>query len=546
MPVTQRRRSFQLFRKMKFSSSSSGIEGQLEIDKMILHVLDCLGALQCVMGQYDSSRAKVFWGAVATIAEIGVDQAIGHVDKRHPGATHLLRAFPNDLKASDGRGWLPLHWAAVIDDVDIEDVRNIARADPLATVKGCNQPISATPGHLIAAVRHPRIEVVRCLYNFYPRMAMAKDNDGDEPLHYAARYSESVEMIRFLLQANPAATKVRGEGNLVPLQNALFNESEYRVAIVKVLLDADPSAASVLNSDGDTVFHLAINQECRVDLLQHLLAAYPQGLKVQNDIGYLPLHAACLMKDMPRSLENVELLLQHYPEAAKIPCIYGHIPAHIAAESSNHEVLKAVVSAYPEGLLYACPEDNMNTPLIKAVINGNEDVVNYITTHYPDAVHVTNALGLNPMHFAAENDSVAIMKMIHRAFPEAICMPDASGRLPLHAYVQTHQEMFNEGGNEAECLRFLLRVYPDAVAVADGHGEAPVALAMAENRYLRRLLLRAQPEIFPEELRNLNYMNRKLGLFLAYAAINADGIPNIFSRLRASESHLLRHALSYL
>lgn len=71
-----------------------------------------------------------------------------------------------------------MHWAAVTDNVDICDIRSIARADPLATVKGCNQPISANPGHLIAAVRHPNMEVVRCLYNFYPRMASAKDNEG--------------------------------------------------------------------------------------------------------------------------------------------------------------------------------------------------------------------------------------------------------------------------------------------------------------------------------------------------------------------------------
>jgi ankyrin repeat protein len=549
MPVTQRRRSFQLFRKMKFSncaSTTSGDEGQLEIDKMILHVLDCLGALQCVMGQYDASRAKVFWGAVATIAEIGVDQAIGHVDRRHPGASHLLRAFPNDLKATDGRGWLPLHWAAVTDDVDIEDVRNIARADPLATVKGCNQPISATPGHLIAAVRHPRIEVVRCLYNFYPRMAMAKDSDGDEPLHYAARYSESIEMIQFLLQANPAATKVRGEGNFVPLQNALFNESEHRVSIVKSLLDADPSAASILNADGDTVFHLAINQECRVDLLQHLLTAYPQGLAVQNDIGHLPLHAACLTKDLPRSLENVELLLQHYPQAAKVPCIYGHIPAHIAAESSTPQVLHAVLAVYPEGLHYACPEDNLNTPLMKAVISGNEENVRFITQHYPHVTQVSNSIGLNPMHFAAENDNLSIMQMIFKVFPDSVRLPDAAGRLPLHVFVQTHQEVFNESGSESDCLRFLLKVYPDSVAAVDHANEAPLALATMENRYLRRLLLRAQPEIFPDELKSLNYVNRRLGLFLAFAAINADGIPNIFSRLRATEAHLLRHTLSYL
>eukprot|EP01031_Cornospumella_fuschlensis_P028697 gene28697-34645_t len=263
MPVTQRRRSFQLFKKLKFSqnnTSNAADEGQLEIDKMILHVLDCLGALQCVMGQYDPSRARVFWGAVSTIAEIGIDTTTGHVDKRHPGASHLLRAFPNDQRASDGRGWLPLHWAAVIDQAEVNDVRNVAKADPLATVKGYSLPVSANPGHLIAAVRHPNMEVVRCLYDFYPRMAASKDFEGDLPLHYAARYSESVEMIQFLLQANPAATKAKGESNLVPLQCALYNQSPARLHIVTCLLDADPSAAQVVNPNGDTALHLAVEQ----------------------------------------------------------------------------------------------------------------------------------------------------------------------------------------------------------------------------------------------------------------------------------------------
>jgi len=34
----------------------------------------------------------------------------GAMDRRHPGATYLLRAFPNDVKGTDRRGWLPLHW----------------------------------------------------------------------------------------------------------------------------------------------------------------------------------------------------------------------------------------------------------------------------------------------------------------------------------------------------------------------------------------------------------------------------------------------------
>jgi ankyrin repeat protein len=546
MPVTQRKRSYQLFRKLKFSSSTTGDEGQLEIDKMILHVLDCLGALQCVMGQYDASRARIFWGAVSTIAEIGIDQAIGHVDKRHPGATHLLRAFPNEQKAADGRGWLPLHWAAVTDNVEVKDILTVARADPLATVKGCNQPISANPGHLIAAVRHPNMDVVRCLYNFYPRMANAKDNEGDLPLHYAARYSESTDMIQFLLQANAPATKIRGEGSLVPLHDALFNESTHRAQIVKCLLDADPGAAKMLNSDGDTSFHIALDQECGHEILDQLIKFFPEGLKISNDIGYLPLHVACFTKDFPRTKENVDLLLNAYMIAAGTPSASGFLPAHIAAEHSTHDVLESLLSAYPEAINHRCQDDNNNTPLLKAVMGSNEDTVEYICTNYPWAVDVTNVHNMNPLHVACEGDNLNVLSTLLVACPANIQKSDNEGRLPLHVFIQMHPDIKLENSCEADCLRFLLNAYSRAVDVEDTHNETPFTLCPAENFFMRRLLLMKNPDLSPEELRALNYANRRMGIFLAFSAINADGIPNIYSLLRGRDSNLLKIALSYL
>jgi ankyrin repeat protein len=552
MPVTQRKRSFQLFQKLKFNGSTNTTsptsvdECPLDIDKMILHVLDCLGSLQCVMGEYDPSRAKVFWGAVATIAEIGIDQATGHVDRRHPGATHLLRAFPNEQKISDGRGWLPLHWAAVTDNVDVNDIRNIARADPLATVKGYNQPISANPGHLIAAVRHPNMEVVRCLYNFYPRMACSKDNEGDLPLHYAARYSESVEMIQFLLQAHPAATKVRGEGSLVPLHNSFYNESDHRYEISKCLLEADPSAAKILNADGDTSFHMALDQECGTELLQQLIKAFPEGLETQNDIGYLPLHAACLSKDSPRNKDIVELLLQSNKDGCRVACAAGHLPIHIAAEQSTSDVLQCIIDAFPEGIFQPCPEDSNNTPLLKAIASVNDPCVHYICDHYPVAAQTSNSQGSNPLHICAEGDSVEVMESVYSAYPENIKRVDNFGRLPLHVFVHIHQDKLEENGSEASCLRFLLRYFPEAVGMEDSTSETPLSLCPRGNKFMRRMLLAIRPDLSPDEFRELNYEQRRMAMFLAFAAINADGIPNIFFRLRARDLNMLKYSLSYL
>mmetsp|Transcript_15635 Transcript_15635/g.34552 ORF Transcript_15635/g.34552 Transcript_15635/m.34552 type:complete len:547 (-) Transcript_15635:159-1799(-) len=546
MPTTQRRRAALLFRKLKFcaSSSSSNVdENQLEVDKMMLHCLDCLGALQCIMGNYDTSRAKVFWGAVETIAEIGIDAAKGQTDRRHPGATSLLRAFPNEQKATDGRSWLPLHWAAVTDNVDREDVLKIARADPMATTQGCNQPISANPGHLICAVRDPNMEVVRCLFNFYPRMASSKDQGGDLPIHYAARYSGSTDLMHYLLQANPGSTKIKGDGNLVPLHCGLFNESHNRVAIVKTLLQADPSAASMINSDGDTALHTAAVQECEAELVYALVSVSPEAAKYQNDIGQLPLHTACGSR---KSLSIVRLLLQSHPEGAKVFCTRGCLPAHTAAEHGCARVLEEVLKAYPDAVNLGCVEDSDNTPLIKAVASANESTVNFICENYPSAVGLVNVEGRNAMHFAAEGDNLSLLQTIYSSSPETLKCKDLEGKLPLHVFCEMHHDPIHEMEAEAACLRYLLKMYPESVKVVDKLGMTPLDHAIEENIFMRRLLLTVDPSQSLQEIRSLNYDAKRMGIFLAFAAINAYGIPNIFCNLRTADHHLLQYALSYL
>eukprot|EP01038_Epipyxis_sp_PR26KG_P013198 gene13198-17686_t len=552
MPVTQRKRSMLLFRKLKFiianaNAESIDDEALLDIEKMMLHCLDCLAAIQCVQGRYDPARAKVFWGAVETITEIGIDSTYGHMERRHPGASQLLRAFPTDARPTDSRGWLPLHWAAVTDNVDVKDVRSIARADPLAIVKGVNLPISANPGHLIAAVRQPNMQVVKCLYDFHPRMASAKDNDGDLPLHYAARYTSSIEMIKFLLQANPSATKVPGDGMLVPLQCAIYNQpGKSRVEIVQCLLEADPTAATVVNSDGDTALHLAIDQECEVEIITLLLKAYADAAKIRNYSGLLPLHLGCYLKNHSKSFTIVEVLLQYYPEGATIEAASGHLAAHYAAEYSCAEVFDIVLRANPAAISTGNSAELNNTPLIKAVLGSNEETVRFICEHYPETCQIKNSQSRLPIHFAAEKECKTILEILYEAYPAGLQVIDSEGRLPLHIFTEDHQDMVIENGPEAECLRYMLRKYPSSAALADTAGNTPFDLCNRDNFYVRRLVLNIYPSIDYGEYRYLNYMARRMAMFLAFCAINADGIPTILCRIRCKDINLLKEVVAFL
>jgi ankyrin repeat protein len=548
MPVTQRKRSFQLFRRLKFCSGATDDENTLDIDKMILHTLDCLGALQCVMGRYDTAKAKVFWEAVTTISEIGMDSVTGQMDRRHPGASQLIRAFPNDAKATDGRGWLPMHWAAVCDNIDYEDVRTIAKADPLATVKGYNQPISANPGHLIAAVRHPDMKVVKILYDFYPRMAYTRDNDGDLPLHYAARCTQSIEMIQYLLQANPSATKVKGESDLIPLQCAIYNQHPpSRYEIVKKLLQADVNSAEIINPDGDTALHLAVELECDVDVLRLLISANPAAVSTANDVGMLPLHMACFpRRNTTEIVKIVEELLLVYPDGVHVENSEMFLPVHIAAQYSTVDVLKLLINLHPESVTTVA-SDGSGTPLHRAIDGHNEAVVNYLCNTFPNCLKIPDGQGYLPLHVAAGCDNINMLKVVYHLYPDAIKTFSGDGRLPLHFFaIDEYDEDISENDGAADILRFLIKAYPESVDIPDANGCTPFSLCRTDSAFCRRLFLRAKPSLNYEEYVQLNYAPRKMAMFLSFAAINADGEPSIWCKLRETNIELLKLAVSFL
>jgi hypothetical protein len=79
--------------------------------------------------------------------------------------------------------------------------------------------------------------------------------------------------------------------------------------------------------------------------------------------------------------------------------------------------------------------------------------------------------------------------------------------------------------DEADMLRYLLRHYPAAVTIPAGPDDGnknvyELAIEHKHRDFVRRLLLRAAPELDPDELHRLNYAERRMALFLAHCAIS--------------------------
>jgi hypothetical protein len=142
----------------------------LDEEKIRCHILDCLVALRRVQkkkktininsgdGDYESAKNRVFEAAISMIM---VDEQSVADDRI---LTSLLASLPDDEKMTDGRSWMPLHFAIVLGDkIKDDDVHRLHSYDPLAMRQySLNKSFSFDwagflPSHFLCMQTHPNM-----------------------------------------------------------------------------------------------------------------------------------------------------------------------------------------------------------------------------------------------------------------------------------------------------------------------------------------------------------------------------------------------------
>lgn len=104
------------------------------------------------------------------------------------------------------------------DGISEEDTRLVYAADPMALEKYHFQGeeinydiIGYLPAHMLCLKRNPPLQLKRFFSTQNTRVfglsCIYEDNDSDDPLHIAAEYCESVELLQVLLQIDVTITK---------------------------------------------------------------------------------------------------------------------------------------------------------------------------------------------------------------------------------------------------------------------------------------------------------------------------------------------------
>jgi hypothetical protein len=161
-----------------------------DVNGMMRHILDCMGALKVRLSEELESKAliAVFGNAVRAIANHITETDL--IDSQSATGL-LLETFPDDMKRRDGRGWLPLHWAAAIHDTEPEDMKAVIQARPFNAVKGhlhcgnIGEQEAGDQSYRGLLPLHFAVSVqLICLLLMYPSATLVKDNTGRLPVHY--------------------------------------------------------------------------------------------------------------------------------------------------------------------------------------------------------------------------------------------------------------------------------------------------------------------------------------------------------------------------
>jgi ankyrin repeat protein len=348
--------------------------GTLDCHGMIRHVLDCLGSLRVrakLDNKMNTATRKLFRDACNKFLDAIVD---GHDETYEDGSAvhNLLNVFPDDQKRRDGRGWLPLHWAACTDDYDEEDMKVIARERPIMAKSGHGPNQGSTldmtssgllPFHFICSLKHCRLANVKWFLSMYPAAIKTPDPQGWLSMHWASWNCMDQDVIRFLIDAhNPSVYEQTKKGQL-PFLLALHNR---RVDTLNELLNENADALDACDYKGNTAVHYA-SEHANPDGAKLVLKLNPDLALVKNFHDELPVHYAFgwVKRDDKRGrwrqLETMRIILDANPETCSLPDKDGNLPLHLAvAYNASYEIIEAVYSVYPSAALI--PDGDGNLP----------------------------------------------------------------------------------------------------------------------------------------------------------------------------------------
>jgi len=319
----------------------------------------------------------------------------------------------------------------------------------------------------LACRKQPPVEAVTALLRACRKTSSMKTVDGMTPLHFACYCGASSEVVKVLIETNPAIVSLGDRRGRTSLHCVCTGVKTSNVnAIVRELLQVNPDLCYAIDKSGRSPLFLVLDDYADAIEEQIYMVtrdSSSEGLSISEANKMTEEH----LYDLDERWISVTLLLS----AAYYETVNGTVGNQV-----------------PFRLVHACV-GTRNCPVRFVFLALNL---------WPEQLKEKDSDGNLPIHIAA----FSIWKPKHRRFntlikvvsmyPEGARVPDKNGVLPLQLAVQS-KKTWNEG------VRELFEAYPEALATLDIDFKLyPEILALAGKSFPLKILyqvLISKPEI---------------------------------------------------
>jgi len=138
------------------------------------------------------------------------------------------------------------------------------------TLGGSIRPTEVLPIHQACAISTVPLYFIKSLVKAYPESVTKFDsNKKRTPLHLALASHASDDVILFLLQTNPAASRVQDSYGRVPLHYGISNYAS--IPVMEALVKACPQAIRATDKNCWTPFHVASSVSASLQVIELML-----------------------------------------------------------------------------------------------------------------------------------------------------------------------------------------------------------------------------------------------------------------------------------
>ncbi|XP_042907067.2 uncharacterized protein [Parasteatoda tepidariorum] len=486
-------------------------------DRTPLHIAAEKGYSTIVETLADKFKASIFKRTKDGRTLMHIASESGH---QETALVFLKKGVP--LHMSNKTGTKAIHTAAAHGFVEV--IRNLLdRGENV----DATTPENFTALHLAVQANQP--EVVEILLGHGANVQMKAGKNGETALHMAAGVLDGHKCAELIIKSG-ADVNARNEDGETPLHNAARHG---QLKTVLQLLE-DGAELDSLSKHGESVLHVAVkncHHEIAKSVIYHKKSSVTE-LQLNNYInqpnkkGETATHyASSVSKDQihypTEDKDLIALILQNGGSVTTETKQNCETPIHYCCKAGNEDVLKEIIAGLPASkiqiacnkqsatgwspLLYAC--DYGNSHVVQLLLqngarvdvfdvegraglhlgaeHGHADVIEILLNHKA-FVNVRTKRGMTPLHHAAAKGHTRVVKLLVEKYGAAIDGLTLSKQTALH--LAAEQGRF-------ETCRMLIDMKADTNAT-DNRGQTPLLLA-AENDHSEvvKLFLQIRPDL---------------------------------------------------